>query len=208
MSFGKYIKVRDKLISRGRITPMEAMLYERCYHFYQSQKAKGEYYFVDQLEAALFFRVTRRTMGRMIKNLEAVGLLVRTGQLTHSRNICYVVQDWEQISEQVLLSDAEYAALVQTYVDERGSNRAALVAYMAAQEAPEQVQDEQPQPEDDKTAQNQFESVTEAIPVNGWPEKAVYLWHYDNYGNKPTKEHAKYYRMNLKHEMIKGYLNI
>lgn len=202
MNYEKYIKVRDKLISRGKITPTEAMLYERCYHFYQSQKAKGEYYFIDQLEAALFFRVTRRTMGKMIKNLEAVGLLVRTGQLTQSRNICYEVQDWERIQDQVLMSDAEYAALVQTYVDERGSNRAALVAYMAAQEAPESIAEPeavQPQPEVITEPQEAVQEQIEPMPLWSTGQVNEYL---KRIGRTATPEQVEHYRFTIPPERM------
>ncbi|MCL5521603.1 hypothetical protein M5Y73_25845 [Citrobacter cronae] len=111
MDFDKYFSVRETLIQRGKMTPLEAVLYEYCFRFYLSTVKDNKHYYIDQLNIALFFRVSRRTVGKIIKSLEDVGLLERTGESTNSGNLCYIVHDWEKLSYSVLMDD-EYQAMV------------------------------------------------------------------------------------------------
>lgn len=160
--FEYYIKVRDLLISRGKMSPLEAMLYERCFAFFKSCAEDGKGYYIDQLEVALFFRVSRKTAGKMIKSLTALGLFKETGYKTINNNKYYTVIDWELIKNDVLLDDADYTALVQGYADERQTNKAQLMAYKATVAAlPETLPETLPEALQDVQSVEQAQSHTE-----------------------------------------------
>lgn len=170
----KYIAVSELLLKRGRMQPLEAMLYQRCYRFFLNCQKEGKDFYVDQLEAAQLFRVTRKTLRGWLGNLEQLGLLVRTGS-TPTGNITYIIKDFTHVKG-VLMNDDEYLELCKKYKREREANRERLqnhikqvkadgdlepMSLCKPSKAPEQVQDEPTYQEQETTPQEEIQELTE-----------------------------------------------
>lgn len=215
----KYIAVSELLLKRGRMQPLEAMLYQRCYRFFLNCQKEGKDFYVDQLEAAQLFRVTRKTLRGWLANLEQLGLLVRTGS-TPTGNITYIVKDFTHVKG-VLMGDDEYLELCKKYKREREANREQLqnhieqrkaddalepVSLCKPSEAPEQVQDESTYQEQETTPQEAVQEPLETIPVNGWPVEAVKRWHLATFNEPVTQSYLESYRFAVKPEHMKEFL--
>lgn len=175
----KGIYIPDLILFRWILKPMEALLYCRCLRWFLNCEEKNEVFYLDHVEAAQFFQVSRRSIITYTQALVDAGLFIETG-ITARKQKIYIVKDWRCMLEDVLASDEAYTEQKERYQAERERNRAQYDARLekkAAEDTEEvstsfkqnttpepqervEPQPIQPQPEPEKAPQNVTQGAT------------------------------------------------
>lgn len=164
----KGIYIPDLLLIRGILKPMEALLYCRCLRWYQNCKEKNETFYLDHLEAAQFFQVSRRSVITYTQSLVDAGLFIETGKTARGQKT-YIVKDWRYMLEEVLANDEVYAEQQERYQAERERNRAQYNEHheKRAEEAEEEVSTDFKQKEDSDSHIRASEPVEDVPQFSG-----------------------------------------
>lgn len=139
----KGIYVPDLLLSRGILKPMEALLYCRCLRWFQNCKEKGTDFYLDHVEAAQFFQVSRRSIITYTQALIDAGLFIEIGMTTKKQKI-YIVKDWRFMLDEVLCSEEDYEETKNKYQAERERNREQLEKHYEEKAGECHLQEQQP----------------------------------------------------------------